>query len=100
MFCPKCKSLMMPSEGKLVCNNCSETVVPSGKSTTIVTERRQDREILVVDEKTDILPKTKAKCAKCGHNEAYWILRQTRASDEPETRIYRCVKCSHSWREY
>jgi DNA-directed RNA polymerase subunit M len=28
------------------------------------------------------------------------VLRQTRAADEPETKIYRCVKCQHSWREY
>ena len=56
--------------------------------------------VMVIDEKTDTLPKTKAKCERCGHNEAYWVIRQTRAADEPETRIYRCVKCSHSWREY
>ncbi|MCJ2562923.1 MAG: transcription factor S, partial [Candidatus Thermoplasmatota archaeon] len=29
-----------------------------------------------------------------------WQLRQTRAADEPETRIYRCTKCSHTWREF
>jgi DNA-directed RNA polymerase subunit M len=46
------------------------------------------------------LPKTVVECTKCGHNEAFWVLRQTRAADEPETKIYRCVKCSHSCREY
>jgi len=40
------------------------------------------------------------ECPTCGNNEAFWVLRQTRAADEPETKIYRCVKCSHSWREY
>ena len=40
------------------------------------------------------------ECPKCGNNEAYWILRQTRASDEPETRIYTCTKCHHRWRAY
>jgi len=65
-----------------------------------MTERNQDREILILNETNDTMPKTKAECPKCGHNEAFFILRQTRAADEPETRIYRCVKCSHSWREY
>jgi len=46
------------------------------------------------------LPKTNVECPKCFHNEAFWVLRQTRAADEPETKIYRCVKCTHSWREY
>ena len=46
------------------------------------------------------LPVDKTECPKCHHNEAYWVLRQTRAADEPETKIYRCTKCEHSWREY
>jgi len=45
------------------------------------------------------LPKTKTTCPKCGHNEAYWILRQMRGSDEPESRFYTCVKCNYKWRE-
>ena len=43
---------------------------------------------------------TYAECPKCGHKEAYWVLRQTRSSDEPETRIYTCTKCEHRWRVY
>ena len=41
-------------------------------------------------------------CEKCGHNEASWVIRQTRAADEPSTRIYQCTnpKCKHKWREY
>ena len=42
---------------------------------------------------------TKTTCPKCGHNEAYWILRQMRGSDEPESRFYTCVKCNYKWRE-
>ena len=44
--------------------------------------------------------KEKAECPKCHNGEAFWVMRQTRAADEPTTRIYRCVKCSHTWREY
>ena len=39
-------------------------------------------------------------CPKCDGREAYAELRQTRASDEPETRILKCKDCSHGWREY
>ena len=40
------------------------------------------------------------KCPKCGHDEAYYKIIQTRRADEPPTRIYKCTKCGHVWREY
>ncbi|MBI0582696.1 MAG: hypothetical protein ISF22_00560 [Methanomassiliicoccus sp.] len=47
-----------------------------------------------------VMPKTATTCPKCGHNEAYWYLRQTRKSDEPETTFLTCCSCSHKWRKY
>ena len=98
MFCKKCKSMMIPTEGKWVCKKCGYLCDATGKE-CIVTERNEDKEILVIDENTSTLPKTRAECPQCGHNMAYWVLRQMRAADEPETRIYQCVKCKHKWRE-
>ena len=89
---------MTPSEGKWLCKKCGNVCDAKGKE-CIVTERNEDKEILVIDENTSTLPKTRAECTKCGHNEAYWVLRQMRAADEPETRIYQCTKCKHKWRE-
>jgi len=54
----------------------------------------------IVDTKVATLPKTAEVCPKCENDEAYWVLRQTRGSDEPETRIFECTKCGHKWREY
>ncbi len=100
MFCSNCKSLMFPSpDGLLHCRKCGLEQSKDGEKQSFVMKTR-DKEIAVVDEKAAILPKTKAECPKCGHNEAFFVLRQTRAADEPETRIYRCTKCEHSWREY
>jgi len=56
--------------------------------------------VAVVETKTPTLPKAEETCPKCGNGEAYWVLRQTRGSDEPETRIFECTKCGHKWREY
>ena len=39
-------------------------------------------------------------CPKCDSQEVYSELRQTRASDEPETRLLTCKTCKHGWREY
>ncbi|MCK4583454.1 hypothetical protein KAU18_09090 [Candidatus Bathyarchaeota archaeon] len=46
------------------------------------------------------MPKTKALCEKCGNNEAYWWMVQTRGIDESMTQFYRCTKCGHTWRDY
>jgi transcription factor S len=104
MFCPECKSLMFPKtvEGKriLACKKCNHEVECDEKRRECVTISRTNKEMTVIDSNTATLPKTKVECPKCGHNEAFWVLRQTRAADEPETKIYRCVKCQHSWREY
>lgn len=99
MFCPKCKSLMFPKGDIFCCNKCGYEKEKEGK--TIVVEKQQEKDTIILeDNKENILPKTRVECPKCGHNEAYWILRQTRASDEPETRIYTCCKCEHRWRAY
>jgi len=69
-------------------------------SEQIVMEKSTEiKEILVIDEKAETLPKARVECSQCGHNEAFWVLRQMRGSDEPETRIYRCTKCGNTWRE-
>lgn len=106
MFCPECGTLMFPSDGRLLCGNekCGFERGLTSKDLNVtkvpIDRRSKPVETLVLDEITETLPKTRAECPKCGHFEAFWIMRQTRAADEPTTRIYRCAKCSHTWREY
>ena len=99
MFCPKCKALMYPKDDFFVCNKCGNKVKKAGSN--IVVSKQEKKEITLIEdkEKTNVLPKTKTACPKCAHNEAFWILRQMRGSDEPESRFYTCVKCGHKWRE-
>jgi len=99
MICPKCKSLMIPIEDEYVCKKCGYKVKREKKDSRIVSIKRKERDIPVLDEKTEVLPKTEIVCPRCGNTEAYWILRQTRAADEPETKIYTCTKCGYRWRE-
>lgn len=90
---------MFPQDGKLVCRKCGAELA-AGKTNQIITAKSRDREMAVLDELSGTLPTADVECPSCGHGKAYWVLRQTRAADEPETRIFRCVKCGHSWREY
>ena len=80
-------------DGGIVDNQGIESVILSEK-------RREKEEMMILDSETATLPTAKIECEKCGNKKAYWIIRQTRAADEPETRIYRCTKCENTWREY
>jgi len=97
MFCPKCKALMYPKDDNIICRQCGFKKKKTGSN--IVVNKQKEKEITILEDKIDVLPKTRVKCAKCGHNEASWILRQMRGSDEPETRFYTCTKCGYKWRE-
>ena len=92
---------MHPREGRLCCSRCGrERELCEGDRRTF-TENSQGHDTLIIEGDAALLPTTKdTECPKCGHREAYWVLRQTRAADEPETRIYECTKCHHRWREY
>jgi len=98
LFCSSCGSMMFPKDGKYVCNQCGAEQ-ELGSVETFTTSVK-NKEISVISENVATLPKTRIICPECGNTEAYFVIRQTRAADEPETRIYRCCKCSHSWREY
>ncbi len=101
LFCPRCGSIMLPkktgNESKMACGKCGYI----GTSGAKITEKIQEKKgIEVVEKKEEVLPKTSAECSKCGNNEAYYWLVQTRAGDEPETKFLRCTKCEHTWRDY
>ena len=62
---------------------------------------RTVKKLEIVDDKSKkALPKAQLECPKCEHKEAYYWSQQTRASDEPETQFFECVKCHYRWRKY
>jgi DNA-directed RNA polymerase subunit M len=74
--------------------------MPLGRGVEVGRSTPAAREVAVVETRTPTLPKAEETCPKCANGEAYWVLRQTRGADEPETRIFECTKCGHKWREY
>lgn len=102
MFCPKCKRLMRPDKAAQLwrCGSCG-TTLPMGQSKEVGRSQPTGRSMAVVEEeKSRTLPTASELCPKCGNTEAFWVLRQTRGADEPETRIFECTKCGAKWREY
>jgi DNA-directed RNA polymerase subunit M len=89
---------MYPNHEILLCKKCGYAK-EKDKPMVIVT-KKQKKEVTVIEKENDsVLPRTKIKCPHCNHNEAFWILRQMRGSDEPESRFYTCTKCGYKWRE-
>jgi DNA-directed RNA polymerase subunit M len=111
MFCPKCGGLLRPKEGckhEFACPNpkCgfeqkAADVAKSGITTSKMSMKKKEVEDCpVVEPLEGTMPRMQITCPKCEHNEAYWYLRQTRKSDEPETTFLTCCKCGYKWRKY
>jgi len=103
MFCQKCGSVLLPKkEGNKKVLVCSCGFKSSSVEQTKITEtmNKEYKEIEVIEKEIEILPKTEAKCEKCGHRTAFFWTVQTRAGDEPETKFLKCEKCGKTWRDY
>jgi DNA-directed RNA polymerase subunit M len=99
-FCPKCGSVILVGDKKAVCAKCGYK--PKGL-VKIQSSEKVDKQskIAVINEKElNTNPVVEIKCSHCKNNEAYFWTLQTRASDEAETKFYKCTKCEHTWRIY
>ncbi|NLI62046.1 MAG: transcription factor S [Methanosarcinaceae archaeon] len=100
-FCPKCKSMMVPSNGSFKCRKCGEVISANIAESLTITSSAKDREITILEGKIDEgLPTIEVACPECKNKKAYWWLRQLRSADESETRFFKCTQCSYTWREY
>ncbi len=102
MFCSKCGSLMSPVGGRYICSSCgNEVSKKSSTKTDKIVSKSNGKEVVMVTEEKSVEPlDSDAVCPKCDHVGAYYLLKQTRSADEPETKFYTCESCGHRWREY
>lgn len=111
-FCPKCGTRLVQervlslerASTRLVCRKCgySKSIEAEGPETHKKKTRPAQEIITVIGEeeaKIRTMPTTKIECPKCGNNEAYWWMVQTRGADESPTQFFRCTKCNYTWRE-
>jgi len=89
MFCEKCGSILSPSQGKLVCSSCGNEVLSEFR----LEAKTKAKNKLLEEAKHDVNPIVSAKCRKCGNKNAYFAIKQTRASDEAATKFFRCTEC-------
>ncbi len=99
-FCPKCGAVLIQKRKKEGCPRCSYSA--KGKIKITASEKiERKKEIAILSIKDmQVLPIVGEKCIKCKNDEAYFWTVQTRASDESETKFFKCTKCGHTRRDY
>lgn len=100
-FCPECGAMLFPKGGVLKCNSCgysNETI--DENEYNLKKEIKAGNTVTNLGEDVDMRSTIKETCPECGHDEAYYELKQTRSADEAPTRIFTCAKCKHVWRAY
>jgi len=99
-FCPKCGSVLIQKRKNDGCPRCNYS---SKKKIVLKTSEKineKNEGVVVTKETASVHPVVNETCKKCNHEKAYFWTVQTRASDEAETKFFRCVKCDNTWREY
>ena len=106
-FCDECGSMMVVDDGVMVCTNeaCGNTAARDEELAAkfVSTEAQTDDDVIETEEGADFEGKPTAKdvrCDQCGHDEAWYTIKQTASADEPPTRFFKCKECGHRWRGY
>ena len=99
-FCEKCRGMIITKDDKIVCASCGHQLKKKPKVKT--SEKIQEKETVTVIKtgQDEVHPIVEMKCPKCKNKKSYFWTMQTRASDEAETKFYKCAKCGHTWRVY
>ena len=99
-FCEKCRAMIILKDEKIVCAACGYK--PKKKPKVKPSEKIADKErVAIIKEKDEnVYPVVDMKCPKCKNKKSYFWTMQTRSADESETKFYKCVSCSHTWRVY
>lgn len=104
-FCDACGSLMRADDGEMVCAQCGERREkdPERVAEFTTTETQEDAGVIETEEGAADEGKPTAKdvvCDRCGHDRAWYTIKQTASADEPPTRFFKCQECGYRWRGY
>jgi len=101
-FCDECGSMMKKQEGVMVCTRCGYSAEQDTEG-FVSTQEQSGDELIETSEEANFEGKptaTDVVCDECGHDEAWYTIKQTASADEPPTRFFKCKECGYRWREY
>lgn len=99
-FCPKCGAVLIQKTKNYGCARCNYSTKDRIKIKTSETINEKKEIVVVKDKEIEIHPIVNEDCKKCGNDKAFFWTVQTRASDESETKFFKCTKCGHTRRDY
>ena len=99
--------MMVASDGEMVCtsDDCGARTERDDERAAefVSTESQTDGDVVETSEEAAFEGKptaTDVHCDECGHDEAWYTIKQTASADEPPTRFFKCKECGYRWREY
>lgn len=108
-FCDECGGMLVSEkkDGQTVmeCRDCGNVQDVDGGDYKVTEEKEDDpmNHLNVNEEGGEeaARPTTERECNVCDkETEQEWWMKQTRASDEPATRFYKCRECGKVQKEY
>ena len=104
-FCPDCGSMMRAEGERMVCTSCgtAEAKDESLAERYTSTEGQTFDDVVETEEgvgEEGLPTATDVSCDRCGHDEAWYTIKQTASADEPPTRFFKCTHCGKRWRGY
>ncbi|GGL51060.1 transcription factor S [Halocalculus aciditolerans] len=101
-FCDECGSMMHADDGELVCSSCGHREPRESDGEFVTTSEQDTSDVIETEEGASFegKPTTETECERCGHDTAYYTIKQTGAADEPPARFFKCEECGYRWREY
>ncbi len=101
-FCPKCGAILVQRGKREVCPRCKYSTKVKSKLKTSEKIGEKKKVAVIKDKDVEVYPviSLDKPCEKCGNKKAYFWTLQTRATDEAETKFFKCTKCNNTWREY
>jgi DNA-directed RNA polymerase subunit M len=99
-FCPKCGAILILKTKNHGCPRCNYFTKEKINLKTSEKQEKKQKIGIISTKETGTLPTVAETCKKCKNNKAYFWTIQTRASDESETKFFKCTKCEFTWREY
>ena len=100
--CSHCGGLLYPNSraDAWECQACRLTRPRSSRDRFVTTLCQIEQSPTILEGGIDRgLPTSNERCPDCGHDRAYWDLKQLRAADESATLLFICTACEHTWRD-
>lgn len=100
-FCPDCKSIMVPSDGVLICRRCGKRLeMKKGDNLVSRTEQKERRMTVIEDSEAAGFPPPSTSVRRVRERHRLLVAPAAAFCRRERGPLFRCTKCNFTWREY